>query len=138
MSTWLLILLIALAALAAAVLSLRTNRQRRRDAEDAAADLPTDVLGLRQEVAALQLDLGNSLRHLTVYRYDAFGDVGGKLSWSVVLLDDHGGGLLLSSIQGRTEGRTYAKAIADWSCEQPLSPEETEALTLARKNRQGP
>jgi hypothetical protein len=126
-------LLVALAALAVALLSLRATKGRRRSTEDQAADLPDDVLGLRQEVAALRLDVENSLRNLTVMRYDAFGDVGGKLSWSVALLDDHGDGLLLSSISGRTEGRTYAKSIEAWECEQPLSPEEAEALSLARQ-----
>ena len=65
-------------------------------------------------------------------RYDAFGDVGGNLSWSAALLDDHGDGLLITSIHGRTEGRTYAKAILGWACEQELSPEEAEALTRSR------
>lgn len=126
-------LLIALAALAVAVLSLRTNRARRRTDEDDAADLPNDVLGLRQEVAALRLDVENSLRNLTVVRYDAFGDVGGKLSWSAALLDDHGSGLLLTSIHGRTEARTYAKSISAFGSDQQLSPEEDQVLTHARK-----
>ena len=123
--------LVALAALGVAVLALRVGRARRRTEDDQAADLPLDVRGLRQEVAALRLDVENSLRNLTVVRYDAFGDVGGKLSWSVALLDDHGDGLLITSIHGRTEGRTYAKTITGWTCEQELSPEETEALTHA-------
>ncbi|RYE78031.1 MAG: DUF4446 family protein [Myxococcales bacterium] len=126
-------LLIAIAALAVAVVSLRTNRARRRTSEDDAADLPNDVLGLRQEVAGLRLDVENSLRNLTVVRYDAFGDVGGKLSWSAALLDDHGSGLLLTSIHGRSEARTYAKSISEFSCEQQTSPEEDEVLTLSRK-----
>lgn len=126
-------LLVALAALAVAVQSLRSGRARRRTEDDEAADLPNDVLGLRQEVAALRLDVENSLRNLTVVRYDAFGDVGGKLSWTVALLDDKGSGLLLTSIHGRTEARTYAKSVADWSCDQQLSPEEEEALTHARE-----
>ena len=125
-------LLVAVAALVVAVLALRTGRARRRTDADQAADLPDDVLGLRQEVAALRLDVENSLRNLTVMRYDAYGDVGGKLSWTAALLDDNGSGLLLTSIHGRTEARTYAKSVADWTCDQQLSPEEGEALTHAR------
>lgn len=126
-------LLIALAALVVAVLGLRAAQAKRRSEDDQAADLPLDVHGLRQEVAALRLDLERSLSNLTVLRYDAFGDVGGKLSWSVALLDDAGAGLLLTSIHGRTEARTYAKSVTGWSSEQDLSPEERETLELARK-----
>ena len=123
-------LLISLAALAIAVLSARAVRERRPT--DDGSDLPTDVLGLRQEVAGLRLDSADALRHLSVVRYDAFTDMGGKLSWSVALLDDHGNGVVLTSIHGRSDSRTYAKAIAGWVCEQPLSPEEQDAVTHAR------
>jgi hypothetical protein len=67
-----------------------------------------------------------------VVRYDAFGDMGGHLSWSMALLDDGGNGVVLTSIHGRSEARTYAKNIAAWSCEQQLSPEEEEAIKFAQ------
>ena len=50
-----------------------------------------------------------SLRNVAVVRYDAFGDMGGRLSFSAALLDDIGDGIVLSSINGRGESRTYAK-----------------------------
>jgi hypothetical protein len=94
--------------------------------------LPEDVQGLRQEVAALRAEGADALRHLAVVRYDAFEDMGGHLSWSVALLDDRGDGVLLTSIHGRSEARTYAKQLTDWSCELQLSPEEQEAVSLVR------
>lgn len=127
----LLALVAATAALVLAVLSLRRTArvQRHDDGPDA---LPEDVHGLRQEVAALRAEARDALRHLAVVRYDAFGDMGGHLSWSVALLDDAGHGVVLTSIHGRSEARTYAKNIVDWTCEQQLSPEEQEAITHAR------
>jgi hypothetical protein len=83
-------------------------------------------------VAALRAEAGDALRHLAVVRYDAFGDMGGHLSWSLALLDDSGNGVVLTSIHGRSDARTYAKSIASWTCEQQLSPEEEDALTHAR------
>ena len=65
-------------------------------------------------------------------RYDAFGDMGGHLSWSLALLDDSGHGVVLTSIHGRSDSRTYAKSVSAWSCEQQLSPEEQEAIEHAR------
>jgi hypothetical protein len=97
-----------------------------------AASLPTDVQGLRGEVQALRVEVSDALRHLAVVRYDAFGDMGGHLSWSMALLDDGGNGVVLTSIHGRSEARTYAKNIASWSCDQPLSPEEDEAVKFAK------
>lgn len=127
-------LLIAVVAVVLAVLGLR--RTRRRPVGDAEA-LPEDVLGLRQEVAALRAEGRDALRHLAVVRYDAFGDMGGHLSWSLALVDDGGDGVVLTSIHGRSEARSYAKSIAGWRCDQQLSPEEDEAIEQARPKTAG-
>ncbi|MDX6300478.1 MAG: hypothetical protein QOF53_1692 [Nocardioidaceae bacterium] len=128
-----LLLVLSVAALVAAILALRRTSQRaRRLSRRSPSTVPADVEGLRAEVQALRLETAEAMRHLAVVRYDAFGDMGGHLSWSVALLDDGGNGILLTSIHGRSEARTYAKSIASWSCEQPMSSEEEEALTLAR------
>jgi len=123
-------LVLALAAAVLAVIALR--RTARRSSSLGIDALPEDVHGLRQEVAALKAEAADSLRHISVVRYDAFGDVGGHLSWSVAMLDDGGHGVVLTSIHGRNEARTYAKSIAGWACEQQLSPEEEEAIAHAR------
>ncbi len=120
-------LVVALAALVLAIVAVRRTTPRADG-----ADLPTDVLGLRQEVAALRAEGSAGLRHLAVVRYDAFGDMGGHLSWTLALLDDGGDGIVLSSIHGRSEARTYAKNIAGWTCDAQLSPEEDEAIAHAR------
>jgi hypothetical protein len=73
--------------------------------------------------------LGLSKFHLV--RYDAFEDMGGRLSFSAAWLDDHGDGLVLTSINGRTETRTYAKPIKALSSDHNLSDEESEAIAGA-------
>ena len=123
-------LLCAVLALLLALVALRRQRRSRRSTGD---DLPEDVQGLRQEVAALRDEARDALRHLAVVRYDAFGDMGGHLSWSLALIDDGGHGVVVTSIHGRSEARTYAKSVASWKCEQQLSPEEEEAIAHARK-----
>ena len=122
---------LALAAVALAV-ALGARRGTGRRTGEGIEALPEDVHGLRQEVAALHAEATDALRHLAVVRYDAFGDMGGHLSWSLALLDDGGDGVVLTSIHGRSEARTYAKSIAGWSCDQQLSPEELEAIEHAR------
>jgi hypothetical protein len=132
-SVWILdvvAIVLALAAGTLAVVALRRQAAHRRPPGTEA--LPEDVVGLRQEVAALRVETADALRHLSVVRYDAFGDMGGHLSWSLALLDDSGDGVVLTSIHGRSDSRTYAKSISSWTCEQQLSPEEDDAIAHAR------
>jgi hypothetical protein len=127
------LLVVSVAALVVGLLALRrTTHHARRISRRNPASVPADVEGLRGEVQALRLEAAEALRHLAVVRYDAFGDMGGCLSWSMALLDDAGNGVVLTSIHGRSEARTYAKNIAAWSCDQPMSPEEEEAVGYAK------
>ncbi|MSV42651.1 MAG: DUF4446 family protein [Actinobacteria bacterium] len=98
------------------------------------------VRGLRREVddlaalvAQTRAELSDAIRHISVVRYDAFGDLGGRLSFSAALLDDDGDGLVLTAIHGRSETRSYMKGIKSGASEAPLSPEEQQAVTYALK-----
>jgi hypothetical protein len=73
----------------------------------------------------------HALQRFALIRYDAFEDMGGRLSFSAALLDDHGDGLVITSINGRTETRTYAKPIKGLTSEHNLSDEEREAIAAA-------
>ena len=95
--------------------------------------LRTDVGMLRDDLAAARADLSDALRHVAVVRYDAFGDMGGRLSFSAALLDDAGDGLVLTSINGRTETRTYAKGVKAGESDHSLSPEELQAIGYASR-----
>jgi hypothetical protein len=104
-----LVLVTSVLALVVGLLALRRVRDvdaRRTSARRRAAEVPTDVEGLRSEVQAMRVEASQALRHLAVVRYDAFGDMGGHLSWSMALLDDAGDGVVLTSIHGRSEART--------------------------------
>jgi hypothetical protein len=93
----------------------------------------SELLRLGRELEAARADLRESLQHLAVVRYDAFGDMGGRMSWSVALLDDNGDGVVLTSINSRNDARSYAKEITAFQSEVKLSPEEEEALETLRK-----
>ena len=73
-----------------------------------------------------------ALRDLAVVRYDALREMSGQLSFSVALLNAAGDGVVLSSINGRSETRTYAKIVLGGSGTQELSPEEEQAVRSAR------
>ena len=103
--------------------------RQQREAEG----LRVDVRAVREDLAAARADLSDALRHVAVVRYDAFGDMGGRLSFSAALLDDAGDGLVLTSINGRSETRTYAKGVVSGESDHSLSPEELEAIGYATK-----
>lgn len=128
-------LLTAIVALVLAGAAWQKTRDVRRPDPVGVDSLPTDVAGLRAEVAALRAESATDLRHLAVVRFDAFGDAGGHLSWCLALLDDNGDGVVITSIHGRTEARTYAKSISRWESSQLMSPEEAEAVQQAKPRR---
>lgn len=83
--------------------------------------------------------LGHSARNLGVVRYDAFEDMGGKMSFSAALLDDHASGVVITSINARSESRVYAKVLRNGDSEHNLSEEERRAIqgALGRKQKVG-
>lgn len=113
----------------------------RENFVDVVARTIEEFHALRDEVGDLDLslaqtrrELAQALRHVSVVRYDAFGDLGGRFSFSAAMLDDSGDGLVLTSIHGRSETRTYLKGLSGGVADIELSPEENEALKLARRN----
>ena len=73
-----------------------------------------------------------ALRDVAIVRYDALNEMSGQLSFSLALLNAVGDGVVLSSINGRAETRTYAKPVIAGRGEQELSPEEAQAVQSAR------
>ena len=95
-------------------------------------DLRDEVVRLDVALSATRRDLAMALRHVSVVRYDAFGDMGGRFSFSAALLDDAGDGLVITSIHARSETRTYLKGLAAGDSDITLSPEEQQAVRIAR------
>lgn len=143
---------VAVLAVVVATIALLSLRRMRRDLVllNADGDAPSfvtavgrqteQVQGLRREVddlsallARTRTELADALRHVSVVRYDAFGDMGGRLSFSAALLDDGGDGLVLTAIHGRTETRSYIKGVKAGQSDASLSPEEQQAITFAMR-----
>ena len=118
---------VGLLGLLVGLLALRSARRARRSvrALTAGPALATALDG------ALLARLRRGLCHVGLIRYDALADMGGRLSFSVALLDADANGVVLSAINGRTESRCYGKAVTNGAAEQELSPEEKEAIAQA-------
>jgi hypothetical protein len=104
-----------------------------------------EMAALREQVAAAlaaltsaRADIADALRHVAVVRYDAFQDMGGRMSFSTALLDDNGDGIVLTAINGRSETRAYAKGVQGGDSDHSLSPEERQAIDHALRGVRRP
>jgi hypothetical protein len=84
-----------------------------------------------QQATPEPTDEGGALRHVALVRYDAFGEMSGRMSFSLALLDASADGVVLSAIAGRSDTRVYAKGIVAGKGEHDLSPEERQAVRSA-------
>ena len=67
-------------------------------------------------------------------KYDAFNEMGGKLSFSLALLNETNNGFVMNAVHSREGCYTYVKEIIDGNAVIVLSEEEKEALEMAKKS----
>ena len=65
-------------------------------------------------------------------KYDAFQEMGGKLSFSLCLLNEKEDGFIINAMHSREGCYTYIKEIIAGNCVIILSDEEKEALEMAK------
>ena len=132
-------------SLAAAVSVLRSEVDGLAEHVDALRARSTaagaDLEALRAHVEDLAVGAEpvsdpTALRHVALVRYDAFADVGGRLSYSVALLDDTGSGLVLTTLSGKSDVRTYVRTISAGTPDGSLTAEEQQAIEAAVGSRQ--
>lgn len=70
-----------------------------------------------------------------IVKYDAFKEMGGKLSFSLCLLDDENNGFILTSMHTREGCYTYVKEIIKGESFVVLAAEERRALEEAKNRR---
>ena len=87
-----------------------------------------EVVASHEEIYAI---VRYALSKFAVVRFDAFPDMGGQMSFSAAFVDENGDGLVITSINGRSETRTYAKAVRALSSVHNLSQEERQAIDAA-------
>ena len=74
-----------------------------------------------------------SIHKYGIVKYDAFDDVGGKLSFVLALLDDSDSGFVLNAVHSKDNCFLYIKEIVKGESYILLSSEEVEALRIARR-----
>lgn len=72
-----------------------------------------------------------------IVKYDAFKEMGGKLSFAIALLNDNNDGFIINSMHSSREGcYTYIKEIIKGESFVVLAEEEKLALEEAKKSRE--
>ncbi len=94
-------------------------------------ELTDERAGLTKTVEQIQREVSTALRRVALVRYDAFDDLGGRLSFSLAIMDDNGNGVTLTSIASTSDTRLYAKSLTRGVGEHTLSAEEEQAVKAA-------
>ena len=87
--------------------------------------------GLDRRTEGVERRLEGCLAYHSVVRYDAYGEMSGRQSSSIALLDADRSGVVISSIVHRDYARIYVKPVGRGQGESELSPEEAEAVESA-------
>lgn len=89
---------------------------------------------VRKRCNILEKEKVKHLQKVGFVRFNPFSDTGGDQSFCLVLLDDNGDGIVLSSLHTRGTTRIYAKEVEKGKGKSlPLSDEEKEAIKKAKR-----
>ncbi|NLZ80858.1 MAG: DUF4446 family protein [Clostridiales bacterium] len=84
-----------------------------------------------KSIKELQENIKLVYQKVGIVKYDAFKEMGGKLSFSLVLLDKHNTGFVMNSMHSREGCYTYIKEVIEGKTFITLGDEEKEALNMA-------
>lgn len=85
----------------------------------------------RQDIRVINKKLESTYHKLGIVKYDAFNEMGGKLSFSLAMLDGNDSGWVINAMHSREGCYTYVKEIVKGESYVELSEEEAEALDKA-------
>lgn len=108
--------------------------------EDEISNLFKDIQQLKESTKENRkeiVDLLEKQRHnyqkLGIVNYDAFNQMGGKLSFCLALLDEDDNGFVINSVHSSEGCYSYTKKIKNGECKISLGDEEKKALDIAMK-----
>jgi|P827metagenome_2_1110787.scaffolds.fasta_scaffold00981_17 hypothetical protein len=87
----------------------------------------------RKDIRVLYRNMESAFQKVGLIKYDAFPQMGGKLSFSLAMLDEKNNGFIINSVHGSDGCYTYTKEIKGGFCDLTLGAEEEKALNTAMK-----
>ncbi len=98
-------------------------------------NLKTETKDMNKELGKVKENLLITYQKVGVVKYDAFKEMGGKLSFVLALLDKNNNGILMNSVHSSREGcYTYLKEIIKGESFLELSEDERKALDMAKNS----
>ena len=85
----------------------------------------------KKDIRTLYKNMEHAFQKIGLIKYDAFQQMGGKLSFSLALLDENNNGFILNSVLSTEGCYTYTKEIKNGECAISLGEEEQQALDMA-------
>lgn len=85
-------------------------------------------------IRVLSQNMKYTYQKMGLIKYDAFHEMGGKLSFSLAMLDVRNNGFIINAMHTREGCYTYIKEIVDGNSIIVLSEEEQEALKRAMES----
>lgn len=85
----------------------------------------------RENIENISNILLHTFQKVGMVKYDAFHEMGGKLSFSLALLDQENNGFIINAMHSREGCYTYIKEILNGNSIIVLADEEREALNIA-------
>lgn len=110
-----------------------------------AKSLENDIIGLfednkyirtlteenKKDIRKIYRNMEYTFQKVGIVRYDAFQTMGGMLSFSLALLNDHDDGFIMNSVHSSDGCYSYTKEIRNGICDISLGEEEQKALEIA-------
>lgn len=88
----------------------------------------------KADIQVIYKKLESNYQKSGLVKYDAFNEMGGKLSFSICLLNEKNDGFIVNAVHSTDGCYTYVKEVVKGNAYIVLSPEEKEALKLALEN----
>lgn len=83
------------------------------------------------DIHELEKHVKQSIEKVAIVKYNAFDNMGGKLSFVLALLNQENSGILLNGLHSREGCYMYVKDVTAGKCDKVLSEEEKSALEKA-------
>lgn len=88
-----------------------------------------------QQLAQIQKWIPLQKSKIGIKRYNAFGEKGNDLSFSIAFINDRQDGVVITGLYNRDGSFVYAKGLEKGESTHALSPEEREAIALAGQGK---
>lgn len=90
----------------------------------------------KKDIRVLYKNMESTFQKLGIIKYDAFNQMGGKLSFCVALLDENDNGFIINSVHSTEGCYSYTKQIIRGQSDIDLGKEEKQALDMAMQSEE--